>query len=92
MGAFDVILIDHGVLHGGIDLGMAEQVLHLLDRHAFVDGSGSEGTAKLVRVHVGHAQLAPELAQARFHAADFQALVWAQKRHKQRRVGVGATL
>ena len=24
VGAFDVVLIDHGVLHGGIDLGVAE--------------------------------------------------------------------
>lgn len=60
VGAFDVALVDHGVLHGGIDLGVAQQALHLLDGHALVDGTGGEGAAEFVGMHLGHPQLAPK--------------------------------
>ena len=79
VGAFDVALVDHSVLHGGVDLGVAEEALHLLDGHALVDGSGGEGAAKLVGVDLAHSQLTPKGAQATFYAADFQPLVGSQE-------------
>ena len=38
MGYFDVVLVYHGVLQGGIYALVAEELLHLLDWHALIDG------------------------------------------------------
>ena len=53
MGVLDVALVDDGILHGGINLGVTEDFLHLLDRHAFIDGAGGHGAAELVGVDAG---------------------------------------
>ena len=57
-------LVHHGVVHRGIDLGMAEELLHLLHGHTFVDGDGGEGAAEFVGMDTGDFQTAPQLAQA----------------------------
>lgn len=52
MCLFDVVLIDLGIVERGIDADVAEETLHLLDGHAFVDGHGGHGAAELVGVDV----------------------------------------
>ena len=49
---FDIVLIDLGVVERGIDADVAEETLHLLDGHAFVDGHGGHSAAELVGVDV----------------------------------------
>ena len=42
---FHVILINLGVVERGINADVAEEALHLLDGHAFIDGHGRHGAA-----------------------------------------------
>ena len=48
---FDIILINHRIVHGGVNLDMTKQALHLLHRHTFVYSHSSQGTAELMRVN-----------------------------------------
>ena len=48
VGGFDVYLVDNGILHGGVYLAMAQDLLHLLYGHAFVDSAGGHGAAEFV--------------------------------------------
>ena len=52
MCLFDVVLIDLCIVERGIDADVAEETLHLLDGHAFIDSHGGHGTAELVGVDV----------------------------------------
>ena len=61
MGGFDVVLIHDCILHGGADLRMTEDFLHLLNGHSLVDGTGSHGAAELMRVDLVQIQLAAQL-------------------------------
>ena len=72
MGGFDVVLIHDCILHGGADLRMTEDLLHLLNGHSLVDGAGSHGAAELMRVDLVQIQLAAQLPQTDLHAADLQ--------------------
>lgn len=49
---FDVVLINLGVVECGIYADVAEETLHLLDGHTFIDSHGGHGTAELVGVDV----------------------------------------
>ena len=71
MRFFHICLIHHGVVHSGINLGMAEELLHLLHGHTLVDGDGGEGTAEFVGMDAGNLQFSAQLAQANLHTADF---------------------
>lgn len=51
---FDVVLIDLGIVERGIYSDVAEETLHLLDGHSFIDSHGGHGTAELVGVDVMH--------------------------------------
>ena len=57
-------------MHGGVDFDMAEQLLHLLDGHAFVDGHGGQRPAELVGMHPWHLGLFANLSQADFDTGD----------------------
>jgi len=46
-----------GIYHGGIELGMAEDLRNALDRHVILIKAGSEGMAEGVTVDVGTAEI-----------------------------------
>ena len=53
-----IVLVDHGILHGGVNLHVSQQPLHLLYRHTAVYGGRGECPSELMRVHVHHPGLA----------------------------------
>ena len=57
----DVVLIHYRILHGGADLRMTEDFLHLLNGHSLVDGAGSHGAAEFMRVDLVQIQLPAQL-------------------------------
>ena len=73
MRQFHVVLIDHGIVHGGVDFDVTEELLDLLDGHSFVDGHGGQCPAELVGMHPRHFGLFANLAQADLNARDLQA-------------------
>ena len=75
MGLFDIVLIDNRILHGRINLRMTENLLNLLNGHAFVNGSGGHRAAELMRMDTVNAKRTPQDTQADFDAADLQAMV-----------------
>ena len=90
MGGLDVVLIHDCILHGGTDLRMTEDLLHLLNGHSLVDGAGSHGAAEFMRVDLVQIQLPAQLPQTDLHAADLQTVKRGIQRHEQRRVCIGA--
>lgn len=90
VGHFHVVLIHDGVLHGGVDLGVAQNFLNLLDGHAFVNCPSRHGPAELVGVDGFEIQHAAHFAKANLHAADGQPVVGGEEGDEQRAVGVPA--
>ena len=39
MGSFNIILINHCILHGSINLGMSKYLLNLFNRHSLINSS-----------------------------------------------------
>ena len=72
MRQFHVVLVDHGIVHGGVDFDVTEKLLDLFDGHAFVDGHGGQCPAELVGLHPWHLGFFAYLAQADFDARDLQ--------------------
>ena len=66
-----IALVHHGVVHGGVYSRMAEELLHLLDGHTFVDGVRCERSPELVRMYSLHAYFSAKLTNPDFHTADF---------------------
>ena len=73
VGQLDVVLADHGVLHGSVNFCMAEQALYLFDRHSLVDGACGQRPSEFMRMDFFETQHLAEATQADFYAADFQA-------------------
>ena len=53
MRLLHVCLVYHRIMHRGIDLGMTQKLLHLLNGHALVYGEGGEGPAEFVGMDAG---------------------------------------
>ena len=51
MREFDIGLIHHSITHGGINLYMTEQFLHLLHRHPFINSHCCQCPTELMRVY-----------------------------------------
>lgn len=90
VGHFHIVLVHDGVLHGGVDLGVAQNFLNLLDGHAFVNRPSRHGPAELVGVDGFEIQHAAHFAKADLHAADGQPVVGGEEGNEQRAVGVPA--
>lgn len=90
VGHFHIVLVHDGVLHGGVDLGVAQNFLNLLDGHAFVNRPSRHGPAELVGVDGFEIQHAAHFAKADLHAADGKAVVGGEEGDEQRAVGVPA--
>ena len=82
MGLFDVLLVDHGVLHGGVDFCMSQEALHLFNGHSFVDGPGSKCSAEFVGMHSGDIQSSAELPKTNLHAAYLKSFEGVEQRNK----------
>lgn len=54
VAGLDVLLFDVGIDHGGIQAGVAHELLHLLNRHSVIDGCGGKSMTQDVG---GHLQL-----------------------------------
>ena len=50
MGCFYIALINHCILHRGVDLLMSQQFLYLLDRHPFIYGSCCHSSTEFMRM------------------------------------------
>ena len=83
MGILDVFLVDHGVLHGGIDLGMAQKPLDLFYGHPLVDGPGGQGPSEFVRMDLGDVEFSPQSPEPAFHSADLQPVIGLEQRNKE---------
>ena len=90
VGHFHVVLVHDGVLHGGVNLGVAQNFLNLLNGHAFVNRPSCHGPAELVGMAGFEIQHAAHFAQADLHAADGQPVVGGEEGDEQRAVGVPA--
>ena len=90
VGHFHVVLVHDGVLHGGVNLGVTQNFLNLLDGHAFVNRPSCHGPAELVGVDGFEIQHAAHFAKADLHAADGKAVVGGEEGDEQRAVGVPA--
>lgn len=90
VGYFHVVLVHDGVLHGRVDLGVAENFLNLLDGHALVNRPSRHGPAEFVGMDGFEIQHAAHFAKANFHAANGQPVVGGEERNEQRAVGVPA--
>ena len=84
VGGTDVGDVDHRVLHRRVDLRVAEELLHLLDRHSLVDGARGEGAAELVRMDLRDVEPAAERAEANLHAVDAEPAVRGGERDEER--------
>lgn len=54
---FHVVLVYHGVHERGFDFRMTKQALHLLNRHAFINGARGKRATKFMRMHATDSQL-----------------------------------
>ena len=62
---------------------MAEKLLNLLNRHAFVNGHCGKRPSKLVRMHLMKTQFTANFAESYLHAADLKSVKWLQQRYEQ---------
>lgn len=85
-----VVLVHHGVVHGGVYSRMTEQLLHLLDGHPLVNRMGGQGAAELVGMDATDAAGLAEISQAGFDAANAEACRRCVQRDEQRGAIVGA--
>ena len=69
-----IVLVHHGVVHSGFDLGVAQQFLHLLYRHAFVDCMCGQRAPELMRMHPANLRLLPQRLDPLLNRADAQPL------------------
>lgn len=83
---FHVILINLGVVECCINADVAEETLHLLNGHTFVNGHGSHGAAELVGVNVMHLGADTHGAEAAFNPSDGQAGMRRMERNEERGV------
>ena len=79
VGHFHVVLVHDGVLHGGVNLGVTQNFLNLLDGHAFINRPSRHGPAELVGVDGFEIQHAAHFAKANLHAADGKAVVGGEE-------------
>lgn len=89
VGYLHILLINHGVLHGGIYLRMPQQPLHLFNGHALINGSGSQGSSEFMGMDLGNSQFPPQAPQPDFHAADLQAVIGFQQGYEKGRIIIG---
>ena len=92
MRQFHVVLVDHGIMHGGVDFDVTEELLDLLDGHAFVDGHGGQCPAELVGMYPWHLGFFANLAQANFDTRDLQPTMRLSQRDEQGLVFVTAAV
>jgi hypothetical protein len=85
MGIFYISLIDHRIAHGGVNLYMPQEPLHLLNGHPFVNGPGGKGAPEFMRVRL-LCGLSAERAQPCFHSTYHQAFMRFCQRDKQGRI------
>lgn len=52
MRQLHILLLDHGVVHGGINFLVTEELLHLLDRHSFAYHRSCQYSSELMRMHL----------------------------------------
>lgn len=83
---FHVILINLGVVECCINADVAEETLHLLNGHTFVNGHGSHGAAELVGVNVMYLGADTHGAEAAFNPSDGQAGMRRMERNEERGV------
>jgi hypothetical protein len=53
-----IVLVDHGILHGGVNLHVSQQPLHLFYRHTAVYGGRGESPSEFMWVHMHDTGLA----------------------------------
>lgn len=78
-----IALVHHGVVHGGVYSRMPEELLHLLDGHALVDGVRCERSPELVRMYPIDSRSLAEASQTRLHAADTHPLPASSQGHEK---------
>lgn len=64
MRRLHIVLVDHGIVHGGVYSRMPKELLHLLDGHALVDGMGGERPTEEVWVYAAETTALAEGADA----------------------------
>lgn len=86
MRGLNISLVHHRILQRSINALVAEQLLHLLDRHPLVDCHRRQCTSEFMWMHFIQVQFPPQVAQAYLDAADLQPVVRLLQRHEQGRV------
>jgi hypothetical protein len=67
---------------------MAEELLHLLDRHPLIDCSRSQSASEFVRVNTAHACCPSQFSHPRLNIANGHSLGLASQRNEERRAVV----
>ena len=78
-----VILIHHRVLQRGVNALVAEELLHLLNRHALVNGHGCQRPAEFVRMDATQLQLFAEFMQPDLDSPYLEPVVGLLQGNKQ---------
>ncbi len=90
MRGFHVVLIYHGIAHGGIYFRMTKELLHLFDWHSLINGVSGKRPSEFVRMHSTGIRCFANLAQPGLHSTDSDALWLPRKRCKHRRILIAA--
>ena len=63
MRCFHIVLVHHGIVHGGVYFRMTEEFLHLLDGHSFSNGICCEGSAEFMGMNAMHVEALSDFAE-----------------------------
>ena len=92
MGHADVFLAHRAVYLSSIKLRVAKEAADLFNRHATVKGVCRHGPAESVWMDVFYTGFPAKDPEHSLNAVFGQAVVWALKRHEQRRIIISATV
>ena len=77
-----IALVHHSVVHSGLDFGVTQQFLHLLDGHAFVDCVRGQRASELMRMHPTNLRFLPQRLDPLLDRTDAQPLCPPIERHE----------
>ena len=87
-----ILLFHHRIVHGGINLLVAKELLHLLDWHSFINRGSCQCAPELMRMHLWYQQPLAKLPQPHLHTADLQSLKWGAKCYEKSWIVVCAAI
>ena len=76
MGEFDIILIYHSILERCVHALVSEQMLNLLNRHAFINRHCSQCATEFLRMNLWYVQFPANLTKTDLNTTDLKSVIW----------------